>query len=218
MNKTSYLFLLGFCLLAGPLSAVAAEKVHLSEAAMEERLNTVRQDAKATEAAIKAAQKVTFFCANCHGDGGNSNLPEVPNLAGQNASYLLEQIHKFGDGRRRNEFMQGLIKALSDEEKISVSVYYASMGVKPAPVTNKALVAQGKALFFKICQRCHGEAGRGSNKIARLAGQKFQYVSLSLTRYRDGTGERLDPLMAANAKILTDAEINSLATYISTME
>ncbi len=218
MNKTGCLFLLGFCLLATSMFAAAADKGRLSEAALDERLNAVRQDAKATEAAIKTAQKVTFFCANCHGEGGNSNLPEVPNLAGQNSSYLLEQIHKFGDGRRRNEFMQGLIKALSDEEKVSVSVYYASMNVKPAPVVNQALAARGRGLFFKICQRCHGEAGRGSEKIARLAGQKFEYVTSSLKRYRDGTGERLDPFMAANTKVLTDADIIALATYISTME
>lgn len=198
---------------------VAAEsKPRLSETALEERLTAVTKDAKATDAAIKAAKNVTFFCANCHGEGGNSNYPDVPNLAGQNPSYLLEQIHKFADGRRRNEFMQGLIKALSDEDKINVSVYYASMNVKPAAAVNKAAVAQGRDLFHRICQRCHGEAGRGNHKIARLAGQKYEYVAKSLKRYRDGTGERIDPLMAANTKNLDDAEIRAVAAFISTME
>jgi cytochrome c553 len=205
-------------IIACPTFAGAAEKPHLSLAAMEERLIAVTKDVKTTEAAIKSAKNVTFFCANCHGEGGNSTLPDVPNLAGQNPSYLLEQMLKFADGRRRNEFMQGLVKALSDEDRINVSVYYASVKVMPAPVGNKAAVAMGKDLFFRVCQRCHGEAGRGSNKIARLAGQKSEYVAKSLKRYRDGTGERLDPLMAANAKNLADAEISALAAYISTME
>lgn len=215
MGKTSLLLLM-LCLMAFE-SASAAEKPH-HVAILEERLASVIQDRKATDAAIQAARTVTFFCANCHGEGGNSGLPEVPNLAGQNASYLLEQIHKFGDGRRRNEFMQGLIKALSDDDKINVSIYYASMKTKSVPATNKALAHQGQVLFFKVCQRCHGETGRGSNKIARLAGQKYEYVSKSLKRYRDGTGERLDPLMAANTKLLTDTDITALATYISAMD
>lgn len=202
-----------------PAVAVAANiKPHLSSAAMEERLAAVIKDAKATEAAVKSAKSVTFFCANCHGEGGNSILPDVPNLAGQNPSYLLNQMIKFADGSRRNEFMEGLIKAMSDEERINVSVYYANVKVVPAPVGNKAAMAKGKDVFFRVCQHCHGPAGRGSNVIARLAGQKPDYLVKSLKRYRDGTGERIDPLMAANTKNLADAEISALATYISTME
>lgn len=214
MKRTSLLLML--CLMAFE-SAAAAETPHHA-AALEERLANVMRDRKATDVAIQAARTVTAFCANCHGERGNSGLPEVPNLAGQNPSYLLEQIHKFGDGRRRNEFMQGLIKALSDDDKINVSIYYASMKAKSLPATNKALANQGQVLFFKVCQRCHGETGRGNNKIARLAGQKYEYVSKSLKRYRDGTGERLDPLMAVNAKLLTNNDITALAAYISSMD
>ena len=218
MNRINRFFLIALWMIACPALAVADDKksVH-PKPALEERLVAVIQDAKATDAAIKASKKVTFFCANCHGEGGNSSLPDVPNLAGQNPSYLLEQLQKFAEGRRRNEFMQGLIKVLSDEDKINISVYYASMSVRPAAVENKVLTDQGKGLFFKICQRCHGEAGRGGDKIARLAGQKYEYVAKSLSRYRDGTGERLDPLMAGNTKNLADMEIKALATYISTM-
>lgn len=220
MNRKVYRFVVPVLwMIVCPNVALAAEtKPHLSEAAMEGRLAAVIKDAKASESAIRAAKNVTFFCANCHGEGGNSNYPDVPNLAGQNPSYLLEQLHKFADGRRRNEFMQGLIKALSDEDKINVSVYYASMSVKPAPVGNKAMVNQGRDMFHRVCQRCHGEAGRGNQKIARLAGQKTEYVTKSLKRYRDGKGERMDPLMAANTKNLADAEIYALAAYISSME
>lgn len=219
MNRMNRFVLPLLWIIVCPAFAVAADnKPHLSTAAMEERLAAVIRDAKATEAAVKSAKSVTFFCANCHGEGGNSNLPDVPNLAGQNPSYLLEQMRKFADGSRRNDFMQGLIKALSDEDKINVSVYYASVRAVPAPVGNRVTVAQGKDLFFRVCQRCHGEKGRGSEKIARLAGQRPEYVVKTLKRYRDGTGERLDPLMAANTKNLADAEITALATFISTME
>lgn len=185
---------------------------------LEARLGAVMQDSAATQAAVKAGRKVTLFCANCHGEGGNSSKPDIPNLAGQNPAFLLEQVNKFADGRRRNDFMQGMIKAMSDEEKVNAVVYFSSQAVKPHASPNPTLAGHGRELFFKVCQRCHGEQGRGNEKIARIAGQQPEYLVLSLKRYRDGTGERIDPLMAANTKNLTDADINALVAYVSGMK
>lgn len=208
-------------LLAGVFAsgiAEAAESRGAPRIGLEERLGAVMQDATATQAAIKAGRKVTLFCANCHGEGGNSSNPDVPNLAGQNTAYLLEQVKKFSDGRRRNEFMQGMIKALSDEEKVNAVVYFSAQEVKPHASSNPALASHGKELFFKICQRCHGEQGRGNEKIPRIAGQQPEYLTLTLKRYRDGSGERIDPFMAANTKNLKDAEINALVAFVSGMK
>lgn len=209
--------LLAAILVNSPLAA-AAETKAAAKIALEERLNAVIQDPKAAEAAAKAGKKVSFFCANCHGEGGNSVKPDIPNLAGQNPAYLLEQVKKFSDGRRRNDFMQGLIKAMSEDERVNAVVYFASQEVKPHPVTNAALASRGKELFFKVCQRCHGEQGRGNEKFPRLAGQQPEYLTLSLKRYRDATGERIDPFMAANTKNLSDADINSLVAFVSGMK
>ncbi len=197
--------------------AVAAETKG-AKISLEERLVSVMQDPVAIQASIKAGKKVTLFCANCHGDGGNSSKSDIPNLAGQNPAFLLEQVKKFSDGRRRNDFMQGMIKAMSDEEKVSAVVFFTSQEVKPHASSNPALASHGKELFFKICQRCHGEQGRGNEKIARIAGQQPEYLTLSLKRYRDGTGERIDPLMASNTKNLTDADINALVAFVSGMK
>lgn len=198
--------------------AVAAETKPAAKVSLEERLGFVIQDTKAADSAARAGKKVSFFCANCHGESGNSSRPDVPNLAGQNPAYLLEQVKKFADGRRRNDFMQGLIKAMNDEEKVNAVVYFTSQEVKPHPTSNPALVSRGKEIFFKVCQRCHGDQGRGNEKIPRLAGQQPEYLTLSLKRYRDGTGERIDPFMAANTKNLSDADINALVAFVSGMK
>ena len=184
----------------------------------EQRLQGVTQDARQADAAIKAGKKVASFCANCHGSGGTSTKPEIPNLAGQNPAYLLVQIDKFKDGQRRNDFMQGMIKALSDEEKVSVVVYYSHQEVKPHSSKDSAQAKHGGELYFKICQRCHGDQGRGNEKIARIAGQQPVYLTSTLKHYRDGTGERTDPLMNANTKKLTDADIGALVAYVSSMK
>ncbi|MDP2829257.1 MAG: c-type cytochrome [Sulfuricellaceae bacterium] len=199
------------------VSTHAAEKP-AAGVSVEQRLQSIMQDTGQKDAAIKAGKKVASFCANCHGNGGTSILPEIPNLAGQNPAYLLVQVDKFKDGRRRNDFMQGMIKALSDEEKVSVVVYYSHQEVKPHSSSDSAQAKRGGELYFKICQRCHGEQGRGNEKIARIAGQQSVYLTSTLKHYRDGTGERTDPLMSANTKKLTDADIGALVAYVSSMK
>jgi cytochrome c553 len=54
-----------------------------------------------------AGQKDASVCRHCHGVGGNSVLPEVPNLASQNAGYLLEQMNKFVHGQRKSSAIHG---------------------------------------------------------------------------------------------------------------
>lgn len=196
---------------------LAAEKSAVA-ASVEQKLQSTLREPALTEAAVKAGKKTASFCANCHGDGGTSTKPEIPNLAGQNPAYLLVQTEKFGDGRRRNDFMKGLIKALSDEEKVNAMVYYARQEVKPHATAESALSKRGGELYFKICQHCHGEKGRGNEVIARIAGQQPVYLTSTLKHYRDGTGERTDPLMNANTKKLSDADINALVAYVSSMK
>lgn len=182
------------------------------------RLREVQSDAKQFEASYKLGRKVASFCANCHGEGGNSTKSDIPNLAGQNPAYVLEQVRQFAEGKRRNEFMEGLIKALNTEEKVGVVLYYTQQEVTHKPATDPALAARGKAYYDKICFRCHGEQGHGSDKFARVAGQQRDYLTLSLKRYRDGGGVRIDPLMAANTKHMTDGDIAAVVAYVSSMK
>ena len=182
------------------------------------RLKEAEANPRQLEAALKAGAKVAAFCANCHGEGGNSANPETPNLAGQNTSYLLEQLRQFADGRRRNLFMEGMIKALNPDEKVGVVLHYSHQEVAVKPSTNAALAAKGQEYYSKICFRCHGDQGRGDEKIARIAGQQSGYLALTLKRYRDGSAVRSDPLMAANTKSMTDADIAAVVAYVSSMK
>lgn len=180
------------------------------------RLQAIQADPAAVQAAVEAGRKASFFCANCHGDNGVSRLPEVPNLAGQNPAYLLEQIRKFGSGQRKDEFMQGLIKVLKDEEKIQIALFYA--GQQPIPGQQEAApVAAGRQVYVKLCARCHGDQARGNETIPRLAGQHPVYLNRSITRYRDKTGERLDPQMSSAVAPLKNEDIKAVAAYLNTL-
>jgi cytochrome c553 len=169
------------------------------------------------DAALKNGQKSALFCRHCHGPSGNSMRDDVPNLAGQNEAYLLVQMNKFVTGQRKNEFMEGLIKALTPEERASISLYFSQQSPTPKPVKNGAQVADGKKLYDKVCINCHGASGYGTEKIPRLASQQPGYLEESLKRYRSGSGERIDLQMAAYTRNLKDADILNLAAYISSM-
>ncbi|MBS1144778.1 MAG: Cytochrome c, class [Proteobacteria bacterium] len=187
-----------------------------TDTALQDRLKSISNDPVALRSAVDAGKKVTFFCVNCHGEDGISKTPDVPNLAGQNPAYLLEQIRKFGSGERKDAFMQGLIKVLKPEERVQAAHYYASNKVPPS-AADAALVPRGKELFNKLCARCHGEQARGNELFPRLAGQKVPYLKTSITRYRDQTGVRNNQLMAIATAPLKNEDIVAIANYLTQM-
>jgi cytochrome c553 len=212
------LFSIALCVAAWP--ACGKDKpAEPTPAALHAKLDQIGQDPAALSAAIQRGQASASVCRHCHGAGGTSVQPEVPNLAGQNAAYLLEQMNKFTHGQRKSSaFMEGLIKALSPDERVDVALFLSRQ-----PVTRKLAVVStqrsaGKALYGKLCVGCHGATGAGTQKIPRLAGQQLKYLEDSLKRYRSGSGERIDPKMAAYARNLKDADIRNLAAYLATLQ
>jgi len=189
-----------------------------SKVDIDTRFQQAMADPKLADELYKVGRKVSAVCANCHGDGGNSTKPSVPNLAGQNPAYLLEQVRQFADGRRRYEFMEGMIRAMNSDEKIGMVLFYAAQPVTPKPVADAALLAKGQEIFGKNCFRCHGDMGRGNDQIARIAGQQTDYLRSTLKRYRDGPNTRANSIMTPNTKLLTDADIESLVAYVSSMQ
>jgi cytochrome c553 len=76
--------------------------------------------------------------------------------------------------------------------------------------------AAGKAKAA-VCAGCHGAAGISANPLwPNLAGQKDAYIVKQLKAFRDGT--RSDPMMSPMAKPLSDADIDNLAAYFSSLK
>lgn len=67
------------------------------------------------------------MCVACHGALGLSQLPNAPNLAGQPAIYLSEQLKSYRSGKRQNEMMSVIAKALTDQQIDDLSSWYASI-------------------------------------------------------------------------------------------
>ncbi len=77
-------------------------------------------------------------------------------------------------------------------------------------------VAAGKAKSA-LCTACHGAAGISPNdQWPNLAGQKEGYLLKQIKAFRDG--DRIDAMMAPMVKPLTDADVENLAAYFSSLK
>ena len=75
--------------------------------------------------------------------------------------------------------------------------------------------AAGKAKSA-ACGACHGMNGISSNDIwPNLAGQKAGYLVAQMKAFRDG--QRKNPMMSPMAAPLSDADIDNLAAYYSSL-
>jgi cytochrome c553 len=66
-------------------------------------------------------------CAACHGANGQAPNPIWPNLAGQNAPYLIKQLKAFKSGERKDPLMSPQASTLSDKDMEDVAAYFASL-------------------------------------------------------------------------------------------
>jgi cytochrome c553 len=196
------------------VSGALALSFSVGAQSLDQRMKKALADPAANAAAMAAAKKVTFFCDGCHGGDGNSVTSDVPNLAGQHPSYLLTQIDKFAKGQRRSKFMEGLMKVLSEDDRINTTIYYSSKAVRPSGVGSSTA---GQSLYQQRCVACHDAQGLGTESTPRVAGQQIEYLIQSMTRYRDRTGERIYAPMAASTAGLKDQDIMALAIFMSSM-
>jgi cytochrome c553 len=204
--------------LTAPAIAQSARAKATAGVDLEARLKQAQQDPKLSESLHKIGSKVAAVCANCHGMGGNSPKPDTPNLASQNPVYQLDQLREYASGQRRNRFMEGMIKALTSDEKVGMVLFYSEQKVLHKPVANAALVAKGKDMYSKACVGCHDQHGHGNESIARLAGQQPVYLHTAMKRYRAGVGARLNPDMAKNIQSLKDTDIDAVVAYVMSMD
>lgn len=171
-------------------------------------------------------------CVACHGPAGNSANPEWPNLAGQNARYVHDQLARFKSGARQNALMAPMAAPLSDADMRDLGAYFAAQPAS-AGVASEAAVAIAQPLYrggdaargIPACAACHLPDGAGvaSAGYPHLGGQHATYAASRLKAYRSA-GQQKDVeggnfgVMAAVAARLSDEEITALASYINGLQ
>jgi cytochrome c553 len=163
-------------------------------------------------------QEKLQLCAACHGPDGNSVNPEVPSIAGQPKLFIENQLILFREELRRSDQMLPVVKGLKDPEIIKLAEHFSKLPAKSME-TGKAdatLVKRGTQRAKELrCGICHLADFSGQNQIPRLAGQRETYLEAEMRAYRDGKRTGGDTIMAAALYGVSDADIKSLAHYLS---
>jgi cytochrome c553 len=172
-------------------------------------------------------KKLHEDCAQCHGDAGNTDIPDVPDLGGQDPLYLYKQILDYKAGSRASSIMNEAVKALSEKDAADLAAFYASQ--KPFRATTPQQASSAAAIrlatvgdgvrLIPACDSCHFDRGSknpGFYALPVLQDQKFQDITVQITAFR--SGERANDVyrvMRSISKALTDDEIAALAAYYS---
>jgi len=169
--------------------------------------------------AIAAGKEKADMCVGCHGENGISQTENIPSLAGQQDQFIQWQLVFFRSGARKSEQMQPIAEQVSNEDIRNLGAYFASLTPPKdtKPDDNPDLSKKGaQAAVGRRCASCHTDSYAGTKAVARLAGQREEYLVKALHDYK--SGQRVgggQAVMADVAYPLSDEEIEALAHYLA---
>jgi len=166
----------------------------------------------------------TGVCSACHGPEGHSVSPVFPNLAGQQAAYIILQLDAFRGHLRGDPnaqaYMWGMASQLSDATIKDLADYYAAQRPSPGKAGDAALMAEGQKIYtqgipakkVQACVTCHGPNAEGAAAFPRLAGQHVEYLIAQLEGFKSGTRANA-PIMLGVVHGMTSEQLKAAATY-----
>lgn len=166
---------------------------------------------------LAAAAASIALCESCHGPGGNSSTERLPSIAAQPATFLENSLVYFREELRHAPVMQGIAKTLRDEDITALAKHFSAQKATPAGgAQDEALAARGRELAGKLhCGQCHMSRFQGQGQMARLAGQREDYLLEALVGYRDGKRSAADTTMTEVLIGTSDADLRALAHFLS---
>ena len=167
---------------------------------------------------IGAGKAKAELCVDCHGQNGISETENIPSLAGQPDQFIQWQLVFFRSGTRKNEQMQPIVEDINNDDIRNLGAYFASLAPpKAQPDDNPDLSRKGaQAAAGRRCASCHTDSYAGTKGVARIAGQREDYLLKALHDYKSGV--RAGGSMAAMAEVaypLSEEEITALAHYLA---
>ena len=169
-------------------------------------------------AASSYAQRFAALCAGCHGANGRSDMPLTPVLAGQPSLYAITQLFLFREGRRSNEAMTAVAKTLTDDDMRGFSDFIGTLPPVPTPpstlAADAARMEKARVLATQHkCVFCHGADFSGGQQVPRIAGQREDYLQMSLRGFRSGTRPGYTQAMTAALSHIPLEDLDTLAYY-----
>jgi cytochrome c553 len=158
-------------------------------------------------------------CAGCHGEDGVSQTENIPSLAGQPDQFIQWQLVFFRSGARKSEQMQALAEQITNDDIRILGAYFAALTPPkaPQPDDNPDLSKKGaQAASGRRCASCHTDSYAGTKAVARIAGQREEYLVKALHDYKSGARSGgAGAAMTDVAYPLSDEEITALAHYLA---
>ena len=168
---------------------------------------------------VEAGRAKSQACAACHGADGNSQVGQFPNLAGQTWRYIYVQLKDYKEGRRTDPVMTTMAASLSRQDMIDLGNFYAAQPSKPS--TFKADETKIKLGLAKanetLCSMCHLGGFSGQNEIPRVAGQQYDYIVNQMLDFKARRRTNDAGNMTSVAQTLSEADIENLAHYITSL-
>jgi cytochrome c553 len=166
-----------------------------------------------------AVKEKAELCTACHGEAGISQTENIPSLAGQPDQFIQWQLVFFRSGSRKNEQMQPIVEQITNEDIRNLGAYFAALTPPKAsqPDDNPDLSKKGaQAAVGRRCASCHTDDYAGTKAVARLAGQREEYLLKALHDYKSGVRSGgAGSAMTDVAYPLSDEEIEALAHYLA---
>ena len=126
-------------------------------------------------------------CAACHGEGGISSKPGIPNLVGQDPQYLVPAMKAYISGQRRHELKRLILSGMGDAELRDIAIHYAQQPAARAQTPPVGDPSAGRSVAGS-CANCHGREGNSVFPAwPSLAGQDALYLADAIRAYKNGT-------------------------------
>jgi len=167
---------------------------------------------------IAAGKEKAELCVGCHGENGISQMENIPSLAAQPDQFIQWQLVYFRAGTRKNEQMQPIVEQLNNEDIRNLGAYFAQLAPPKAPADDNPDMSKkgAQAAAGRRCASCHTDSYAGTKAVARVAGQRQEYLLKALHDYkagvRSGGGQAA---MADVAYPLSEEEIEALVHYLA---
>lgn len=157
-------------------------------------------------------------CAACHGERGESQIPQNPVLGGQHLYYLYVQLRDFKSGARASAVMQPIAAALEKEEMRGIAEYYSRQKwVSPDfQATPEQLRIGKRVVTAGQCVQCHLGGFEGNSRIPRAAGQHYEYLLQTMLDFKNRIRTN-SPAKNSLMETFSAEEIEATAAYLSSL-
>jgi cytochrome c553 len=174
------------------------------------------------------------YCAPCHGDAAAGD-PDIgaPAIAGLPEWYLLEQLHKYRDGRRgahkddaEGLRMRPMSRTLATDTDVElVAAYVASLPTSRPAASIAAGDSDAGTKLYGTCAACHGPDAKGNEQLHAppLVVQQDWYLARQLGKFKAGvrgvnpkavSGNQMRPRAAT---LPDDKAVTDVVTHIQTL-